>query len=119
MKEQRSAEQGRGADDRGEAGGVYFEATIHAGRKTRNADWVNHLDIDRIPDPKGRVRALLTADDCVRLLEQGLEVRLHHAHPVRPLDPALIETNDSVRRWLADELRGIDHPKETLGLEDA
>jgi len=31
-----------------------------------------YLDIDRVPDPKNKVRALLTADDCVRLLEAGV-----------------------------------------------
>jgi len=85
---------------------VRFEATIHAGRKAKS-DWADHLDIDRVPDAKGRVRALVTADDCVRLLDQGLEIRLYHAHPVRALDPALIETEESVRRWLDEKLRGI------------
>jgi hypothetical protein len=86
---------------------VRFEATIHAGRKARRAGRIDPLDIDRVPDPKGRIRALLTADDCVRLLDQGFEIRLHHAHPVRPLDPRLIETDESVRRWLDDRLQGL------------
>ena len=101
---------------------VRFEATIHAGRKARIADWMNHLDIDLVPDPKNKVRALLTADDCVRLLEQGFEIRLHHAHPVRPLDPALIETDESVRRWIDEGLRGIDRsagPMSSTGPEDS
>jgi len=72
---------------------------------------MNYLDIDLVPDPKNKVRALLTADDCVRLLDQGFEIRLHHALPVRPLDPALIETDESVRRWLDEGLRGIDRPR--------
>ena len=71
---------------------------------------MNYLDIDRVHDPKNKVRALLKADDCVRLLKQGFEIRLHHAHPVRPLDPALIETDESVRRWLDEGLKGIDRP---------
>lgn len=100
---------------------VRFEATIHAGTKARSADWLNYLDIDRIPDPKGEIRALLTVDDCVRLLDQGFEIRLHHAHPVRPFDPALIETNEAVERWLDEELRGVERPtgpKGSTGSED-
>ena len=119
IKEQRS-ERGHGPNDREPLRNVRFEATIHGGRKAKSADWMNYLDIDRVPDPKNKVRALLTADDCVRLLEQGFEIRLHHAHPVRPLDPALIETDESLRRWLDEGLRGIDRPagpKKSTGPE--
>jgi hypothetical protein len=91
---------------------VRFEATIHATRKA-SANRIDHLDIDRVPGPPGQVRALVTADECVQLLDQGFEVRLHHAHPVRPLDPALIETDESVRRRL-EELRNLTR---TTGLK--
>ncbi len=109
IKKQRP-EKGHGPEDREPLRKVRFEATIHAGRKARSDDWMDHLGIDRVPDPKNKIRALLSADDCVRLLEQGFEIRLHHAHHVRPLDPGLIETNESVRRWLDEGLRGIDRP---------
>ena len=88
-----------------------FEATIHPGRQARGADWVNYLEIDRIPDRKGEIRALVTADECVRILDQGFEIRLYHAHPVRPLDPALIETDEAFGRWLDEGLRTIEHPE--------
>lgn len=93
---------------RGSPGKVRFEATIHTGRKARSADWAAALGVDRVPDPKGLVRALLTMDECVRLLDQGFEIRLHHAHPIRPLDPRLIETDEAVRRSLDQRLRGLD-----------
>ncbi|HEV7241000.1 MAG TPA: hypothetical protein VGQ36_17305 [Thermoanaerobaculia bacterium] len=86
---------------------VLFEATLHSRRKDLNVDAIAQLDIDRVPDPKGLIRALLTADDCVRLLNLGFEVRLHHAHPIRPLDRALIETDESVRRWVSEKLHGL------------
>jgi hypothetical protein len=89
---------------------VRFEATVYPGPKLRRTNWMDQLqrlDIDRIQDPKGQVRVLVTADDCVRLLEHGFEVRLQHAHPVRPLDRALIEGDESLRRWVEDQLRGI------------
>lgn len=90
---------------------VRFEATIHAGPKVRKSNWADRLDLDRVPDARGRIRALITADDCVRLLGQGLEIRLYRAHPVAPLDPALVETDESVRRWLDEQLSGVkDRP---------
>ena len=86
---------------------VRFEATIHSRRKDLNVDAIADLALDRVPDPKGRIRALVSADDCVRLLALGFEVRLQHAHPIRPLDPKLIETDDSVRRLVQEKLRGL------------
>ncbi len=109
-------ERGPGATDHEPAGNVFFEATIHAQRKDVNVELIDHLDIDRVPDPKGLIRALLTADDCVRLLDLGFEVRLHHAHPVRPLAPSLIETDESVRRWLNEKLRGLIPDNKTLDI---
>lgn len=109
-------ERGPGANEQEPAHNVLFEATIHSERKDVNVDLINHLDIDRVPDPKGLVRALLTADDSVRLLNLGFEVRLHHAHPVRPLDPSLVETDESVRRWLDEKLRGLIPANKTLDI---
>jgi hypothetical protein len=79
-----------------------FDAVIYPGRKGKTKDWADHLDVDRVPDAKGRVRALLTVDDCARLVDQGLEVRLYRAYPYEPLDPGLIMTDESFRRWLDD-----------------
>src|SRR5215208_3752194 len=84
-----------------------FEATIYPGRRARTKDWADQLDIDRVPDAKGRVRALITIEDCVRLLDQGLEVRLYRAHPYGPLDPALVETDESFRRWLDERVTSL------------
>jgi hypothetical protein len=81
-----------------------FEATIYPGRKAKTKEWANDLDIDRVPDRKGRIRALITLKDLVRLLDQGLEVRLYRAHPSEPLDPALILTDKSFKRWLEEQV---------------
>jgi hypothetical protein len=81
-----------------------FEATIYPGRKAKTKDWADDLDVDRVPDSRGRVRALITVDDLVRLLDQGLEVRLYRAHAYEPLDPALIVTDKSFKRWLDEQV---------------
>src|SRR6266508_2893562 len=81
-----------------------FEATIYPGRKAKTKDWADDLDVDRVPDTKGRVRALITVEDLVRLLDQGLEVRLYRAHAYEPLDPALIVTDSSFERWLEEQV---------------
>jgi hypothetical protein len=109
-------QRGSGANEQEPAHNVLFEATIHSKRKELNFDLIDHLDIDRVPDPKGLVRALLTADDSVRLLNLGFEVRLHHAHPIRPLDRSLVETDESVRRWLKEKLRGLIPADKTLDI---
>lgn len=81
-----------------------FEATIYPGRKAKTKDWADDLDVDRVPDTRGRVRALISVDDLVRLLDQGLEVRLYRAHAHGPLDPALIVSNRSFKRWLDEQV---------------
>jgi len=100
---QKPSDAGSGSDYRDGPPTMRFDATIHAPDKQR-ASRMDQLDIDRVPDPKGLVRALVTAADLARLLDQGFEVHLHHAHPVQPLNPKLIETDDSVRRWLDKKL---------------
>ena len=48
-----------------------FEATIYPGRNAKARDWAEDLDVDRVPDTKGRIRALITVKDLVRLLNGG------------------------------------------------
>src|SRR5687768_1899802 len=88
---------------------VRFSATIHAREQTEREDphWMEKLNIDRVHDPAGLIRALVTPEDCVQLVNQGFEVRLHNAYPVEPLDPALIETDDSFKRWLDAKMASI------------
>jgi hypothetical protein len=90
---------------------VRFEATLHAAVPdvdiaamfARVAD----LDIDRIPDPEGGLRVLVTPADCVSLLEQGFEVRLLQALPLKPLDPRLVADDDEVRLWFEERARDV------------
>ena len=84
-----------------------FGATIYPGRKAKTKDWADNLDIDRVPDAKGRVRALITVEDLVRLLDQGLEVRLYRAYASEPLDPALIMTDSLFKGWLEEQVNTL------------
>ena len=121
MMEQRP-QRNPGPSDREPARKVRFEATIHAGPRAKRDSWLeqlDRLDIDRLPDPKGEIRALVTAEDCVQLLDKGFEIHLYHAHPVRPLDPTMIETDESVRRRLDDELRGLNRATGSQGSGEA
>ena len=102
-KPQNPSDARSGNDHRDGALTMRFDATIHAPDKQK-ASRIDQLDIDRVPDPKGLVRAHHTAADLARLLDQGFEVHLHHAHPVQPLNPKLIEKDESVRRWLDKKL---------------
>ena len=89
---------------------VRFSATIHAPAKA-HSNWMDEVQVDRIPDPEGQVRALVTEADLVRLLNEGYEVHLHSAYPVQPLDPKLIESDDSFQRWLDQQIRKIKRPR--------
>ena len=95
---------------------VRFSATIHAREAIQRADphWIERLDIDRVHDPD-QIRALLTPADCVRLVNQGFEVRLHNAYPVEPLNPSLIETDDAVKRWFDAKVQNIKGAKRQKG----
>ena len=84
-----------------------FEATIYPGRNAETDNWANDLDVDRVPDAEGRVRAFITVADLVRLLDRGLEVRLYRAHPYGPLDPSLITTDEAFKSWLNEKISTI------------
>jgi hypothetical protein len=90
---------------------VRFSATIHPRGKT-DAKLIEKIDLDRVPDPQGQIRALVTTADLVKLLDQGFEVRLHQAYPVQPLNPKLIESEDSFKRWLDKTVQGIKGAKK-------
>jgi formate dehydrogenase maturation protein FdhE len=68
------------------------------------------MPLDRIPDRYGRVRALVTAEECARLLDLGYQIRLHRHHPIEPIDARLITTDESVQRWL-DEILAAARPE--------
>jgi len=87
---------------------VRFEATVHPGQEGLALEGVYDLDLDRIPDPEGAVRLLLTVDDAVKLVSRGYEVHLLAVHPVTPLDTSLVADEGTALRWLEEQVRGIE-----------
>jgi hypothetical protein len=85
-----------------------FEATVHPGEARPALERVADLDLDRVPDPEGGVRVVVTADDAARLIERGYEVRLVRALPVQPFDSSLVMDDESARAWLEEQTRGIE-----------
>ena len=92
-------------------GRMRFEATLHLVDAEVDPGAmlvrISDLDLDRVPDPEGRIRVLVNPDECARLLDQGFEVRLQRAVPVRALDPKLIADDDAVRAWFETRIAGL------------
>jgi hypothetical protein len=60
-----------------------------------------------VPDARGRLRALLTADEIVTLLDLGYEIRLHRHLAIQPMDPGLIATDTSLERSLEQRFASV------------
>ena len=90
--------------------GLRFEATVHHGEKERPLARVADLDLDRVPDPRGDVRLLITPDELAALLDEGYEVRLYRTVRPEPLSPDLVVSDDEALRWLEERVQGI--PRE-------
>jgi hypothetical protein len=85
-----------------------FEVTVHGGAKELALDVIADFDLDRVPDPDGGVRLLVTGDEAARLVEQGYELHMLQVHPVRPLDAALAMDDETAQAWLEEQVRGIE-----------
>jgi hypothetical protein len=85
-----------------------FEVTVHGGTKQLALDAIADFDLDRVPDPAGGVRLLVTAEQAADLVERGYEVHLVQAHPVRPLDATLTMDDKTATAWLEEQVRDIE-----------
>jgi hypothetical protein len=86
---------------------VRFEATLHPGESGRAHLELDQLGLDRVPDPEGGIRVLVTVDDLIRIVDRGFEVHILRAYPVRPLARDLITDKASVEAWLEAQIQGI------------
>jgi hypothetical protein len=87
-----------------------FEATVHPGARDVALAAVADLDLDRVPDPAGDVRLLVSAEEIAELVDRGYEVRLHRTVRAVPLASELVMDDDAAAQWLDDQVRGI--PRE-------
>lgn len=92
--------------------GGRFEATVHPGERDVALAQVSDLDLDRIPDPQGGVRVVVTAEELAELVRRGYEVRVFRTVPIEPLDPSLIQSDEDARRWLDERVAGIPREEE-------
>ena len=106
------AQQSKGADALGKPEGERFEATVHPGVREAALSRVADLDLDRIPDPRGDIRVIITADELAELVHRGYEVRVERTVPIAPLDPQRIQSDDEAARWLEDRIAGIPREEE-------
>jgi hypothetical protein len=60
-----------------------------------------------MPDARGRLRALLTADEIVTLLDLGYEIRLHRHLAIQPMDPELIAADEPFKRSLEQRFASV------------
>lgn len=89
-----------------------FEVTIHPSKRIETLDAVHELDIDRVPDPEGGVRALVTMEEAASLAERGYEVRLLQPLPAKPLDQSLVADDADVTAWLERRVEGIEREED-------
>lgn len=102
----------RDGEGRAGAGRHRFEATVHPGAAEVALSLVADLDLDRVPDPRGDVRVVVTSDEVAELLARGFEVRLYRLVPVRPLDPDLVMRDEDAARWIEERVTGIPRAGE-------
>ena len=99
---------GRASDSGPDGPSVRFEATVHRGERLVSLDAVADLDLDRVPDPEGAIRVLISAEDARRLVAQGFEVHLLNALEVKPLEPALVLDDETADAWFDEQTKGIE-----------
>lgn len=90
-----------------------FEVTLHRGERHASLKDLPALGLDRLPAPSDEVRLLVTLDEAARLVQMGFEVRLLRAHPVRPLDGALVMDDAAARAEFEERIRGIERKGES------
>ena len=94
-------------DDSTPPGGMRLEVTVHPGAEQRSLDGVYDLDLDRVPDPKGELRVLVTEEQLKELVARGYEVRRLKSYPVQPLDKSLIMDNETAVGAVEQQLKGL------------
>jgi hypothetical protein len=86
------------------AAGVRLEATIRP-RTSPDPDALKGLDV--LPPLEGELHVLMSPSQVVDVVTAGYEVRVFAAHPIGPLDPALIMDDATAQAWLDERVAQI------------
>ena len=84
-----------------------FHATVLVDSRRTGVALVSELALDRLPDREGMIQVLITAEEARRLLDRGVELQLHSAVPVAPLDKRLILVDEQAKQALEKRLKGV------------
>jgi hypothetical protein len=94
-------------------GATRLEVTVHPrGDEPLDIEGISALDLDRIPDPEGGVRLLVSREELEGLTQRGFEVRVVAELAVEPLDPSLVVEEDAAVAWLEEQVKGIEREGE-------
>jgi hypothetical protein len=102
-----------GVGDSTPRGALRFEGTAHPGEQNTPLSRISDLDLDRVPDPQGGVRLVVTAEEVAALLDRGYEVRLYRTVLVEPLSAELTRSDEQVTVWLEERVAGIPREEES------
>ena len=86
---------------------VRFVITLGGAPRTLAMETAATLDLDRLPDAKGKIKLLVSAEDMQRLLDNGHQVNVTATVPVAPLDEELVLSDREAKRWLNEQVKGI------------
>jgi hypothetical protein len=89
------------------SGPFRFHATVLVDSRTKGIALVSQLALDRLPDRKGKIQVLITAEEARRLLDRGAQLQLHSAVAVAPLDKSVVFTDEEARQALEKRLKGV------------
>jgi hypothetical protein len=84
-----------------------FAATIHPGLGRKDLAELDSVPMDRLPNARGRVAAILSTDEIIRLLDRGYEVRLSRHLRIQPLSQDLAVSDAEFRRSLEERFRDL------------
>jgi len=101
--------------------GLRFGAAIFPGRNRKKAGWADNLNVDRVPSAESEVRALVSLEECVRLVEEGFEVRLYSVLDETSFPKGLLVKDADFNKWIREAKSALDantEPEPFLKVEE-
>ena len=94
----------KAAESSGTAAGVRLEATIRP-RTSPDPGALRGLDV--LPPAEGDLHVLMSPSQVAEVVMAGYEVRVFAAHPIGPLDPALVMDDATAQAWIDERVAKI------------